>query len=240
VVIVVINLCLLGACGLLNITTEVIWKDADGTVLKIEQSWANESLPEYALPADTDIWDYTYWSEEKEANSITYTANRTPQKSYFAGNVFQIVTKDLYENPIATGTGFVYNSKGYFITNSHVMEGAYYATAIFEIRNDALSESFTKLEIEYVAYDNPDKDIFIGKISNYNLISDYFKDITFVDEHEIGEKTYSIGYPSTSVNMQINEGLITENLSTLYDKLYSGVSYIGSQVLLPPEVAAVY
>jgi len=234
VLFLILNLFSLGACNQINITTEVTWKDTDGTVLNSSHLLFNQSVPEFSLPADTEIWDYTGWAEETNGNSITYTACRTPQNSYFIGNVFQIVTKDLDGRPLSTGTGFIYNNKGYFVTNSHVMEDAYYATAIFEIRNEALSESYTNLEIEWVAYNNSDKDIFVGKVTNYSSISSYYKEFNFVEDYETGDTTYSVGYPNSSVGLEVNQGEITNSLSTLYDKLYSGVSYIGSTSYVAP------
>lgn len=163
-----------------------------------------------------------------------YDKIEPPDKSYFVGNVFQIVAKNMGEVPVATGSGFVFNRDGWFITNYHVMEDAYFATAIFNIPDSKLGESFTHLEIEKVYYCHADKDIFIGKISNYDRIVDHYKDIPICDEYEIGDVTFSVGYPSSSVDIKINKGKITQEWSDLYNKLYSGNNYIYSTSYIAP------
>ncbi|MCD8041089.1 MAG: serine protease [Clostridia bacterium] len=150
-----------------------------------------------------------------------------PDTSYFVGNVFQIVVLDLGKQAIALGTGFVINEEGYFITNSHVMEDAYYAYALFEIVNMAEGESFTKLEINLGGYNNADKDIFVGKIENYSSISAYYNDIKIATEYEVGETTYSVGYPSGTAYMQVNKGVVQDKYTYIYDKL-NGVEYVVS------------
>ena len=210
------------------------WKDADGNVLEVKSIPAGEKIPERALPADTDKWHYTEWSETHEGNEYTYVAQRELREDYFVGNVFQIIIKDLAGTPLGTGTGFVFNKDGWFITNAHVMEDAYQAVAIFEIKDSATGESFTTLEIKNGSYVHYDKDIFIGKIDGYSKIATHYNDIPFQSEHSVGDVTYSVGYPNSSVSMEIHEGEIKEDLSFLYDKLYSGISYIASDSYIAP------
>ena len=210
------------------------WKDADGNVLEVKSIPAGEKIPERALPADTDKWHYTEWSETHEGNEYTYVAQRELREDYFVGNVFQIIIKDLAGTPLGTGTGFVFNKYGWFITNAHVMEDAYQAVAIFEIKDSATGESFTTLEIKNGSYVHYDKDIFIGKIDEYSKIATHYNDIPFQSEHSVGDVTYSVGYPNSSVSMEIHEGEIKEDLSFLYDKLYSGISYIASDSYIAP------
>lgn len=167
-------------------------------------------------------------------NFVACKNKPAPQSSDFVGNVFQIVVKDLGERPIATGSGFVFNEDGWFITNAHVMENAYFANAIFNIKDNTKNEAFTKFDIHKAYYIDSNKDIFIGKIENYSSIETYYKSFNFATEHKKGKTTYSVGYPNSSVELQINEGEITEDLSSLYDKLYSGISYIGSTSFIAP------
>ena len=54
--------------------------------------------------------------------------------------------------PINTGTGFVFDEQGWFITNYHVMENAYFAKAIFEIPDIESGESYTRLDVEFASY----------------------------------------------------------------------------------------
>lgn len=212
----------------------VTWLDADGTCLAQECFPIGQNIPQKELPADTDQWSYTGWSKTNNGNEYTYVAEREPKKDYFVGNVFQIIIKDLAGNPLGTGTGFVFDESGLFITNAHVMKNAYQAVGIFEIRDSTKGESFTTLEITKASYIHYDKDIFIGKLDNYSKIARYYEDIPFQTSHSVGDVTYSVGYPNSSVSMQINKGEIKKDLSSLYDKLYSGVSYIASSSYIAP------
>ena len=215
---------LLTGCDLFEQT--YYWYDADGTLLWQETVELGEASPYYPLPLDDEKWDYTKWVYgDSENERIAY---RTPKESYFCGNVFQIIIQDLGEQPIATGSAFVFNRDGWFITNAHVMENAYFAQAIFNIPNSESGESFTYLTINSGTYYHLDKDIYIGKIDDYSKIESYYKEFTFNSNYKIGEKTYSIGYPNSSTDLKINEGKVTNTWSNIYDKLYSGNSYVCS------------
>lgn len=215
-------------------TLEVTWLDADGTLIYMEEISKNDEIPQRELPTDTDKWHYTEWSETHEENEYTYVAERELREDYFVGNVFQIIIKDLADTPLGTGTGFVFNKDGWFITNAHVMEDAYQAVAIFEIKDSATGESFTTLEIKNCSYIHYDKDIFIGKLEGYSKVSKHYRNIPFQSNHSVGDVTYSVGYPKSSVSMEIHKGEIKNDISTLYDKLYSGISYIASDSYIAP------
>ena len=128
----------------------------------------------------------------------------------------------------------MFNNDGWFITNAHVMEDAYYAQAIFNIPNPTTGESYTYLSINSGTYYHLDKDIYIGKIENYYKVRSYYKDIPINLHYEVGEKTYSIGYPHSSAELIIEEGAVTTSWSDLYEKLYSGNSYICSSSYIAP------
>ena len=208
------------------------WYDADDTLLFEETLKIGVTPTNFALPQDSDKWDYIEWKNSETTNKKV--AYRVPKNSYFVGNVFQIIIQDLGEQPVATGSAFVFDSDGWFITNAHVMEDAYYAQAIFNIPNDKTGESFTYLNINSGTYYDIDKDVYIGKIENYNSIKSYYKDIEINSTYEIGESTYSIGYPNSSSELMIESGVITETWSDIYEKLYSGNSYICSSSYIAP------
>ncbi len=88
----------------------------------------------------------------------------TPKPSYFRGNIFQIITYDLDEIPLATGSGFIYDEQGHFVTNSHVLEGAYSAYAVFDIPNKESGEDYTYLKILQIGYYSENEDICIGRV----------------------------------------------------------------------------
>lgn len=207
------------------------WYDADGTLLHTKDD-GYHAATEYPLPEDTEKWDYVQWNQGGNPNE--YIAYRQPRSSYFAGNVFQIVVMDLAEQPVATGSAFVFTRDGWFITNAHVMEGAYYAQAIFNIPNKNTGESFTYLNINQGSYCHLEKDLYIGKIENYSSIQPYYRDISVNTKYSIGQTTYSIGYPNSSTDLIIKEGRVTEQWGDLYEKLYSGNTYICSSSEIAP------
>ena len=208
------------------------WYDADGTLLYEETLDKKEKPTEYILPLDSDKWDYVEW--QKGAKITEKIAHRIPKNSYFIGNVFQIVVQNLGGQPTGTGSAFVFNSDGWFITNAHVMEDAYYAQAIFNIPNSSTGESYTYLDINTGSYYHLDKDIYIGKIDSFSAIKSYYKEIPINLSYEIGQPTYSVGYPHSSAELIVNEGEVTENWSDLHEKLYSGNSYICSSSYIAP------
>lgn len=203
------------------------WFDVDGTLLYEEAT--NGQPSKYALPNDNEKWDYIEWQQ----NTNDYYAYCMPQKSYFIGNVFQIVVMDL-DVSYGVGSAFVLNDEGWFITNAHVMENAYKAQAIFEIPNERTGESFTYFNINEGVYYNSDKDIYIGKIENYHSIKNYYKNIPVSSNYKIGDVTYSIGYPNATALMEINEGVGVMEYATLADKLYGGNTYIYSTSYIAP------
>ena len=238
VIILLLMLLTLSGCDLIEEVADPFvddvhyWYDYNGNLIHTETAsyWDNPSFP---LPKDTEKWHYIYWSSYYYTSDlgcyiVEHTPLREPKNSYFTGNVFQIVINDLDNNPIGTGSGFVFNNEGWFVTNAHVMENAFNAKAIFNIPNSFTGESYTYLGINSGTYYNIDRDIYIGKIENYNQISNFYKDIPINFEYKIYEDTYSVGYPNASVELKINKGSIKESSSDLYDKLYTGNSYICS------------
>ncbi len=155
------------------------------------------------------------------------------EENYFQGNVFQIVAQDLGEQPIAFGSGFVFNKEGYFITNSHVMEDSYNANALFEIPDNANGLAFTTLKISKALANQPSKDYFIGKIENYGSISSYYQEIPFQTEHTVGQTTFSVGYPEATPYMEIHKGVTEKDSTWLGDKL-NGVDFIVSTSYIMP------
>lgn len=207
------------------------WYDNDGNVLYQEKIYKWDAPSQQPLPKDTEKWDYIEW---KRTGSTGFYPYRVPQESYFAGNVFQIIVQNLGRQPLGSGSAFVFNSDGWFITNAHVMQNAYYATAIFNIPNEKTGESYTYLNINEGTYYHLDKDIYIGKIENYQSIKNYYKNISVNTSYKMGGTTYSVGYPNSSTELNIAEGEITETWSDLYEKLYSGNTYICSSSYIAP------
>ena len=210
-----------------------IWKDASGEVLKEEYIVEGESPAELDLPQGNEKWNYTDWDYSFLNGEHIYTAVRTPNASYFVGNVFQIVIKDSKGTPLGTGSGFVINDAGWFITNNHVMDEASSAVAFFDIKDQENGSRYTQLNILGGIFNSSEKDIFIGKIEGYEKIKSYYNNITFTENYTTGEISYTVGYPNASVKMEINAGVILEEYSNIYDKL-NGVYYILSDSYIAP------
>lgn len=210
-----------------------LWKDYDGSIL-YEEILYGEKQPEVKSLPDGDLkWSYTEWSENTTGNLTTYTTNRIPNSDYFKGNVFQIVVSDDKGEPVCTGSGFIINKDGWFITNYHVMENAYSEKAYFDIIDSEEGNRYTKLNILGGVYADAEKDVYIGKMSEYNKIEHYYNSILFTEQYSQGETSYTLGYPNSSVTMQINAGVILEEYSDIYSKV-NDVFYLLSDSYIAP------
>ena len=210
-----------------------LWKDYDGSILYEEILYDGKQPEDKPLPSDDKKWVYTEWSKNTIGSVTTYTTSKIPNRNYFNGNVFQIVVSNDKGEPISTGSGFIINKDGWFITNHHVMEYAYSAKAYFDIIDSEEVNRYTELKILGSIYDDSEKDIYIGKLSQYEKIETYYNEILFSEEYSQGEVVYTLGYPNSSVSMQINAGLILEEYSDIYSKV-NNVFYILSDSYIAP------
>ena len=221
-------------CSALRVANRhFIWKDYDGTTLKEIFVPENEEMPNVELPESSEKWEYTEWDQTSAGNEFVYEAKREPNKNYFIGNVFQIVLKDEKGDVLGSGSGFVINQDGWFVTNNHVMEYGYSAVAFFDIKDSANGQQYMQLNIIGGAYNDAEKDIFVGKLEGYSKISKYYKNIGFTEEYAQEETSYSVGYPNSSTKLQINAGTISEEYSDIYSKI-KGVYYILSDSYIAP------
>lgn len=221
-------------CSALRVAKRhLIWQDYDGTTLKEVFLPENEETPTFDLPESSEKWEYTEWDQTSSGNEIVYEAKREPNTNYFVGNVFQIVLKDKKGEVLSSGSGFVINRDGWFITNNHVMEDGYSAVAFFDIKDSAGGQQYTQLKILGGVYWDEEKDIFIGKLEGYDKISSYYNEIGFTEDYAQEEISYSVGYPNSSTKLQINAGTILEEYSDIYSKI-NGVYYILSDSYIAP------
>lgn len=209
------------------------WKDRDDNIIFEEIIYGESKPPQKDLPTGNEKWAYTAWEEETVNNTTTYYTTKLPNSNYLLGNVFQIVVKNKRNEPVSTGSGFVINEDGLFITNHHVMDGAYSADAYFDIIDTADGSRYTKLKIIGSVYDDANKDIYIGKLNNYEKIKNYYKPIGFTEKYKKEQKVYSVGYPNSSVTMEINSGTILEEYSDIYSKV-NNVFYVLSDSYIAP------
>lgn len=211
----------------------IVWRDADGSILNELYIIKNSNIPQFDIPQDNERWIYESWKQSTEDDSTVFTANRKPNTNHFLGNVFQIVIKDANGEPLGTGSGFVINNDGWFITNDHVMNGATTAIAFFDIPDKANGSRYTQLEVLGGVYNSTEKDIFIGKLSNYETIKQYYNDIKFTEDYKVGEISYTVGYPNSSTKLEINSGTILDEYSNIYDKI-NGIYYVLSDSYIAP------
>ena len=165
---------------------------------------------------------------------VFFSKYAPPKVENWAGNVFQIVTYGADNEPLSCGTGVIVKPDGTFITNAHVLEGAVFAQAIFEIDDEYSGTPYTYLDIITSKALDPNKDLFVGMVKDYVTIVDHFKEIKFTNTVSQGDTTYSIGYPNALPKMEIHKGKATEDLTSLYDKLKKGSAYIGSTSYIAP------
>lgn len=213
--------------------TRIVWEDHDGTVLAEQFILEGDPKPERDFPPSSPGWVYTKWDETEGTDQITYRAQREPDLSYFTGNVFQIVVNDAAGNPLGVGSGFVFHKNGWFITNDHVMKDAHSAQAYFDIKDSVEGNRYTILNILGGVYHDEKKDVFVGKLEGYEKLADHFQDIAFTEEYTQGDVCYSVGYPNSSVTMEINKGTVQEEYSNIYDKI-DGKYYILSDCYIAP------
>ena len=211
----------------------ILWKDHDGNIINEVFVAENEEIPLYNLPQSDNKWTYERWDQSNDGKQTVYQAVRSPNTDFFIGNVFQIVVKDNKGEVLGSGSGFVINDQGWFITNNHVMADGYSATAFFDIKDSENGQQYTQLKIVGGIYHDGKKDVFIGKLEGYEKIKGYYQEIGFTEQYMVGEISYSVGYPNSSIKMEINSGKILEEYSDIYSKI-DGIFYILSDSYIAP------
>lgn len=211
----------------------VVWKDHNGEIIKEAFVLQDEEMPSVELPENDEKWIYDGWENGSDGNQTVYQMTRRPNSDFFTGNVFQIVVKDEKGEPLASGSGFVINDDGWFVTNDHVMESGYSATAFFDIKDSENGRQYTQLSIKGGVYCDNKKDIFVGKLEGYEQIKQHYKKIGFTEEYTVGDKTYSVGYPNSSVKIEINGGSVLEEYTDIHSKI-DGIYYVLSDSYIAP------
>ncbi len=155
---------------------------------------ARQTVAEGKLPtvprAEREGWVFEGWDREitAAAGDVTYTAQWTRRiytstevSERITPAVIEITTRDYSGRDYALGSGFFIDAEGTAVTNYHVLEGAYSATA-------ATMDGEEHEVLGVVSYDK-DLDLAIIKVdisgNPYLVISE--------DEIETGQTVYAIG-----------------------------------------------
>ena len=113
---------------------------------------------------------------ETSAPSVVYITTTTQQQDYWSRNIYEI--------PAGTGSGFIWDEKGHIVTNYHVIQNAYKAQV-------TLSDGST-WDAEVVGAE-PRKDLAVIRIkANVDLRP---LPIASSDDLKVGQSVFAIGNP---------------------------------------------
>lgn len=158
------------------------------------------------------------WDEATESAYITFTEddaiakiveNTSPSVVTIVGNYQSGREEDKYNNLTAHGSGVVYKSNGYIITNAHVVKDLKNLTVVFS--------DGTLLSGKVVCSDEL-ADLAIVKVDKLGLTP-----ITFADKTTIvsGKTAIAIGTPiSLSMRNTVTKGIVCGNGVSLKDSHY--------------------
>ena len=154
------------------------------------------------VPADDDATYVATWSKR------TYTAEQV--FDIIAPGVAEIIVYDKNNEAFALGSGFFIDGDGTLVTNYHVMEGAYSATATL------LSDSSVAYDIISVTDYDEDLDLAIVKV---DIDANEFLTLS-EDEPVTGETIYALG---SSVGLT---GTFSDGIVSTSSRMMGGVDFI--------------
>lgn len=158
------------------------------------------------------------WDDSTKSAYITFTEddaivkiveNVSPSVVTIVGNYSSGREEDRYNNLTAHGSGVVYKSNGYIVTNAHVVDGLKNITVVF---NDG-----TMLPGKVVCSDEL-ADIAIVKVDKIGL-----RPVTFADINTVvsGKTAIAIGTPiSLSMRNTVTRGIVCGNGVSISDSYY--------------------
>lgn len=120
-------------------------------------------------------------------STFTYTQQNT--SGYYFGMQGEDTTQD--STMSATGTGVIYSSDGYIVTNAHVIYDSEYNCGLATSVQVVLSDGETTYDAEVIGYDT-DCDLAVLKIEATGLTAATFADS---DECRVGDSVIAIGNP---------------------------------------------
>ena len=130
----------------------------------------------------------------------------------FDNIVFKIEILNKKKVITSQGSGFFIKSDGTFVTNAHVVEDAWYGR--IKLDNRVLN-----YDIEYIYEYNKNKDIAIGKV-----IAPKISVVNWVEDYNVSDDVYAIGYPNNSRFKKSTKGIILNK--TYINMKYNREEYI--------------
>ena len=131
------------------------------------------------------------------------------------------------ENSTSLGTGFIYNDKGYIVTNNHVVENAPFLDITF-INGDRYTANITGTD--------PFSDLAVIKI-NENITEDFPKPLVIGNSSKlkIGDPVVAIGHPF-GLESSMTTGIISQigRLLSIDEKGFSIPNAIQTDALINP------
>ena len=187
-----------------RVNTEIVMKD-DHIYVPIRA--VSESMGAEVTWDDTTRSAYIAFSEDEAIAKIVEDAS--PSVVTIVGNYKSGSSADRYNNPTVHGSGVVYKSNGYILTNAHVVEDILNLTVIF---SDGTTVPGTVLYSDSVA------DLAVVKVDRIGLAP-----IRMADPGTVvsGKTAIAIGTPiSLSMRNSVTKGIVSGNGVTLSDSYY--------------------
>jgi S1-C subfamily serine protease len=131
---------------------------------------------------------------EKAAENVVFVSNSTLVKNIFSSDIFEV--------PAGAGTGFIWDSSGYIVTNYHVIENARKVTVTLK--------NGKKVQAKVIGAE-PRKDVALLKIEDTKgLPAGFSAALSDSSQLVVGQKTIAIGNP-----FELNHTLTTGVVSAL-------------------------
>ena len=158
------------------------------------------------------------WDQETQTVFVNFTEedaiskvveNVSPSVVTIIGNYDGTGTANSYNNPTAHGSGVIYKSNGYIVTNAHVVE---------DIKNLTVVLTDGTILPAKLLYSDKDSDLAIVKVEKIGLNA-----ITMADSSTVlpGKTAIAIGTPiSLSMRNSVTKGIVSGNGVSLTDSYY--------------------
>lgn len=171
------SICLLIGL-LLGFLYQCSWENSPNSNpdVKFTTAQVSQSRPVDPVTVVSSAEDATIQLFERSAPSVVFITTTAQQQDYWSRNIYEI--------PAGTGSGFIWDNQGHVVTNFHVIQNAYRAKV-------TLSDG-TAWDAEVVGYE-PRKDLAVLRIkANVPLRP---LPIARSDELKVGQSVFAIGNP---------------------------------------------